>query len=160
MPYYHVFAEFEDKDASVETIFMDLMEADLKTRFLKPYKKGTSLISGNRVMPVTKMSKIYVIRTERESKAELLDLQKTSREQIDRLNRDSSGVFFLSLGSGYADADIREVGIDVTATYVTTPPGNGAEGTPIKLAKWVLTNAWGVAAGVAAAGIAWWFGWH
>lgn len=159
MPYYHVLVAFEGKPNDLDALFMDASESAVRTCFLKPYKKGTSVISGNRVLPVASIRKVHIVRTDRESKAVLADLVKADRAATDELNRNSP-VFFLGNIMYGQDTDIVDGGEDVTASFVTGPPGTGADSIPSQVVRWVFNNLLAIGTALAATGLAWWIGWH
>ncbi|MGH9697284.1 MAG: hypothetical protein ACRD5Z_24285, partial [Bryobacteraceae bacterium] len=93
---------------------------------VRPYRQGTTLICGNEIIPVSTIRKIHVVRTVHENERERSALHAKSLAEIEKLNRESSGVVFLSTGGGYVPEDILEVGEDVTAKYIAGPPGSAA----------------------------------
>lgn len=159
MTFFHVVATFESRPEEPVSVFMNLSDSDLKARFLKPYARGEDLVSGNRILPVKSIRKVHVIRTERQSEPELADLQLKSRAEIDELNRKSQHAVFIMLGAGYKDEDIVHTGTDVTAQFISGPPG--AKDTVARVGS-LLNNGWvvGVGGGMLVAALAWWLGWH
>jgi hypothetical protein len=155
MPYFHVVAELDDALGKPVAIFMDLDQRELRTQFLKPYERGIDLVSQNSLYPVRRLRKIHVIQTEALSEHELKEVQRKSREEIDRLNRDSS-VVFVSAGHGYDPEDIVYAGTDVTQVFIDGPPGTKAGNS---LVASVMNNGWVVAigGGVVVALLVWFF---
>jgi hypothetical protein len=155
MPFFHVIAAFDQEPEKQLAIFMDLSESELKSRFLKPYARAQDLVSGNQIFAVRSLRKIHIIRTERESAAELSDLQRKSREEVEEINRRSEHVVFIALGEGHEQQDIVHTGTDVTAQLIIGPPG--AKGKVAALAS-LFNNGWvvGVGGGMVVTALAWW----
>ena len=126
MAYLHVVVALEGSDSLIP-VFMDLTEADLRKRFLEPYRNGADIISSNRVFPPAGIRKLHIVSTDRKSDLELSDLVKSSDKSIEELN-DNSSVVFIGFGRGRDPADIVHVGSDVTDRYVKSraPPQAGA----------------------------------
>ena len=121
MSYFHVIAKLSsNKEQSC--VFYDLSSTELNQKFLKPYEKGLDFLSQNTVVRVNELEAIHIIETENNIDTELKAIQRRSREEIDRINRESN-VKFLSLGRGYAQEDIIEAGVDVTQKHIKGPPG-------------------------------------
>jgi hypothetical protein len=158
MPYFHVLAGLDQSPEALIAIFMDLSESELKTRFVKPYSRGQDVVSKNNIFAVKSLRKLHVIRTERQSDAELLDIQRSSREAIDRINRESRDIVFISAGQGYKPEDIVHGGADVTETYISGPPGSASRSSFGTL----VNNGWvvGVGGGLLVAALAWFLGWN
>jgi hypothetical protein len=51
-------------------VFVDLSESGPKQKLLRPYRKRTSLISGNDIVPASHIRKIHVVRTAETDKVE------------------------------------------------------------------------------------------
>ena len=121
--FYQVLVAVEQEPGKLRQVFEDLKENELQPKLVTPYKKGTSLICGNEIIPVLQIRKIHIVRTAQRNAAERESLHAQSLHEIDRLNRESSGIVFISPGSGYEPADILEAGEDVTMKYITGHPG-------------------------------------
>jgi hypothetical protein len=158
MPFHHVLVSVEAKTDKLRCIFSDLSEGELQAKFVSPYRKGQALVCPNEVIPISQVRKVHVVRTSRESSIELSDLQTSSYAEIQRMNRESTGLVFISAGRGYDAEDILETGEDVTSEYLLGPPGIGIEPT---VASRVVNHPWAVAigTGVLVAAITWWLGW-
>lgn len=159
MAFYQVLVAIEQEPDELRQVFEDLDENDLKTKLATPYKNGTSLICGNEIIPVLQIRKIHIVRTAQRNAAEREVLHAQSIKEIDRLNRESSGLVFISPGSGYEPADILEAGEDVTMEYITGHPGS-ASGLST-LARFA-SNSWFVTVfgGLVVAFLIWKFGWN
>lgn len=158
MPYYQVLVAAEPEADKLRCIFTDLSEPQLLARFVKPYRNGMDLICGNEVVPIAALRKIHIVRTARKDQQERSDLNAKSRKEIESINREPGGVVFLSLGRGYDPDDILEVGEDVTAEFISGPPGGAHNQTRISR---LLSNPWvqGIGIGLIVAAIGWWLGW-
>ena len=159
MAYYQVLVAVEQEPDKLRQVFEDLEEKELKPKFLTPYKKGTSLICGNEIIPVLQIRKIHIVRTTQRNEVERENLNAKSVREIERLNRESSGVVFISPGSGYDPGDILEAGEDVTKKYVTGHPGAASGLSPLGR---FASNSWFVTVfgGLVVAYLIWKFGWN
>ncbi|MCC5879711.1 MAG: hypothetical protein JJU03_07445 [Idiomarina sp.] len=138
MAFLHVVIERADGDKPV-FLFGDLSKAELKKRFIRPYSLAKPVLKENRVVNLANVTVVHIIETEQPLDAALKLLQVESNERIDRLNRESTGAFIVSAGSGWVNEDIVHCGEDVTARYVTSPPG---EGTPASRALALIHSPW------------------
>lgn len=149
----------EQNPDDLRQVFTDLEENDLKPKLVSPYKKGTSLICGNEIIPIPQIRKIYIVRTVRSDEVERADLHAQSVREIDQFNRESDSAVLISAGRGYDPQDILEAGENVTAKHLSGHPGAAADpsvfgrliGNP-----WVVT----VAGGLVVAYLIWRFGWN
>lgn len=159
MAFYQVLIAVEQEPDKLRQVFEDLDENELKPKLVIPYRKGTSLICGNEIIPILQIRKIHIVRTAQRNEVEREDLHRKSVREIDRLNRESSGIVFISPGSGYDPADILEAGDDVTRKYIIGHPG-AAAGLP-PLARFA-GNPWfvTVVGGLVVAYLIWKFGWN
>lgn len=126
MKYHHVIAKIGAND-KFRILFADLSAADLKTRFIAPYERGSSFFAGNDLVAPRDLRSVQIVRTERAEQEERERLNKESLARIDEMNRESTGVVFISPGSGYEPEDIAEAGEDVTHTVIKGPPGFRAD---------------------------------
>lgn len=156
MSYFHVIAKLNsNKDQSC--IFYDLSLNDLKKKFIKPYEKGIDFLSQNIVIRVSELEAIHIIETENSIDAELKTIQQKSREEIDRINRESNVKFF-GLVRGYAQEDIIETGADVTQKFIKGPPGYSKIALPNFLGGGLLKWLGGILSALVVAFIAKWLG--
>jgi hypothetical protein len=65
--FHHVIVTLGETD---KCLFSDLSEKDLRKRFVRPYRRGRKILSGNEVIDVRAISKLHVIRTVRTSEEE------------------------------------------------------------------------------------------
>ena len=156
MTYHHVIAKIGQND-KVRVLFSDLSLADLKKRFIAPYERGISFFSGNNLVAPSDLRSVQVVRTERTGGEERERINNESLAQIDKINRESDGLVFISPGSGYDPEDIAEAGEDVTHSVIKGPPGfrAGKWGASTKVLAWVA----GIIAVVVAAGVIKLLGW-
>jgi hypothetical protein len=102
---------------------------------------------------------VTLLRTSRASAAELKDIQEKSWNEVQDFNRTSPSVVLISPGHGYDREDIAEAGEDVTAVFISGPPGYGGRWRVISAVMnhpWVST----IGTGLVVAALAYWFGWH
>lgn len=123
MAYYQVLVSVEQNPDDLRQVFTDLGENDLKSKLVTPYKKGTSLICGNEIIPVPKIRKIHIVQTSRPNETERKELNTKSIRKIDQFNRESTSIVWISAGRGYDPLDILEAGEDVTAKCLPWHPG-------------------------------------
>jgi hypothetical protein len=156
MSYHHVIAKV-GMEEKFRVLFTDLTVEELSVRFVNPYEKGTSFFSGNDLISPNELRSIQIIRTERRNEIERDEINRKSREKIDRLNNSSSSFFIVSVGEGYEPQDITEAGEGLTHTFIKGHPGfkAGRLEPSKKLIAWVG----GIVASVVAAGIVKWLGW-
>ncbi|QGT77771.1 hypothetical protein GM160_02060 [Guyparkeria halophila] len=138
MAFLHVVIERTEEEKPL-FLFGDLTKTELKRRFIRPYKLARSVLKENRVVNLSCVTSVHVIETDKPLDVALKHLRVESNERIDSLNRESGGVFIISAGSGWVAEDIVHCGRDVTAQYVTSPPG---EGTLASHALAFLHNPW------------------
>lgn len=124
MPFHHVLITLSNTPNEWRCLFVDLSERELESRFLAPYRKGADILLSGEVIRLLDVRKVQVIRTNRNSETELKDLQDSSYAEVQRLNRLSPGVAFISAGRGYQQEDIAELGKDMTDHFVKGAPGH------------------------------------
>lgn len=137
MKLYHVVVEIHGEKKPL-FLFGDLSESDLRKRFLNPYYLGKPVLKKNQIVDLSRVASVHIRMTKSSAISELEDLKAKSKAEIDELNR-GSGMVFIGFGRGYADEDIVECGIDVTAKFINAPPG---QGTGLSKFAGVLHNPW------------------
>ena len=159
MAYYHVLLTFQDSPDKVRCMFADLTERDLEARFLVPYRSGKSFLSGNEVVEASRIKKVTILKTNRVSAAELKDIQDKSWKEVQEFNRNSDSMVLISPGRGYDAEDIVEAGNDVTAEFISGPPGHGGGWGVVSA---VMNHPWvsAIGTGLAVAALAYWLGWQ
>lgn len=125
MAYFHVIVKVRASDDFI-SLFDDLTVDDLRAKFLVPYENGTSVFSASSILPVSEISAVKIIETNRDSRTERESIYRRNRESIDEMNRRDDGVYILSGGFGYSPEDIEEAGLDVTSIYIKRGPGTTA----------------------------------
>jgi hypothetical protein len=150
--YYHVLLTIGDENRCV---LSDLSEDQLRTQFVKPYRRGQDILCGNEIVALSRIGKVTIIRTTDISTNELERLQEKSQKQMDEINRTSRSLVILTLGSKLED--IVEAGEDVTPNHIMGAPGydNRSWWSAVVNNPWVLTIATGL---IVAALTAWLFG--
>jgi hypothetical protein len=159
MPYFQVLLSVEPEPEKLVVLFSDLSESELNARFVKPYARGADLVSGNHIYRLQSIRRVHVVKTEKPDREERDALHDRSIRETEDLNRSSSGLVFLSLGRGSDPEDILEVGADVTAEFITGPPGHSHR--PGVLGQ-ILGNQWvmTICTGLLVAFLVWWFKWQ
>jgi hypothetical protein len=154
MAYHHVVSKIGPGD-KFRVLFSDLSLEELKRRFIAAYERGTSFFSGNDLISPSDLRSVQIIKTARTEQEERESINKASLARIDEINR-SSGIMFISGGSGYDPEDIAEAGEDVTHSLIKGPPGfkKGKWSKPVRALAWVA----GIVATIIAAGIIKWLG--
>ncbi len=158
MPFYQVLIATESEPGKLRTVLTDLSKAQLLAQFVQPYRKGLDLVCGNEIVSLASLRRVHIVRTERTDEQERSALSEKSLKEIEAINRAADGLVFLNPGRGFEPEDILEVGADVTAEFISGPPGS-APG--LQRVFRLLSNQWVVAvgAGLIVAGIVWWLGW-
>ena len=80
---------------SDKCLFSNLSEKDLRKRFVRPYRRGRKILSGNEVIDVGAIKKLHVIRTARTSEEERHDLNERTLRETAEFNRTSRGVVIM-----------------------------------------------------------------
>ena len=157
--FYHVLIADGEKPDELREVFKDRDEKELKRMVVNPYKKGTSLICGNEIIPVLQIKKIHIVQTAQCNKAEREAMNNTSVKTIEKLN--SMGFACICVGAGYKPQDILKApgAKDVTSRYITAPPGAAAGFLHF---AGLVNNPWvvSVGAGLVVAYLVWKFGWN
>lgn len=156
MAFFHVLLTFQGAPNEARCVLMDLSERELKKQFMKPYRRGTTMLAGTEIIDTMDIHSATIIKTERTNEQERKDIQEASQRHLDETNRQSSLVF-MGPPHGYDLEDIVEAGFDVTKTYITTPPGHGKT----SLLSAVINHPWisAIATGLVVAGVAKVLGW-
>ena len=130
MKFYHVLISHEKEPDGLRQIFEDLDKNELEQKFLRPYRKGKSLIFGGEVVPVKQIKKVHIVRTDQCNEVERDKLLRKSIQLIEKLNVESDGSFVIPSAMGSYPGDILEAGVDVTETYLPDSPGYEAGSSP------------------------------
>ena len=157
--FYHVLIADEQKPDKLRQLYVDLDEKELKQKLVKPYKKGTSLICGNEIIPVMQIQKIHIVQTAQCNKVEREAMNNRGSQSIEKLN--SMGIACICVGIGYRPQDILKApgAKDVTSRYITAPPGTVAAFSLFARFvnhPWVVT----VGAGLVVVYLGWKLGWN
>jgi hypothetical protein len=99
--YFHVFIQ-QDSDDKLRCFLKDLVPDAVRTRVVKPYKKGRSLVNGGQIVPVGSLRQLQVFRTDCDFEASYKKAHAEHRKQMEDLNREG-GLYFLSAGPGHDD---------------------------------------------------------
>jgi hypothetical protein len=156
MPYFHVIGKL-NHSGNTRVLLADLSQDMLQRDFIKPYERGSTFFSGNDLVDPKELTQVRIIETLRTESLEREEMNRADRENIDSINSESSGVFFLSIGGGYAPEDIADAGVDVSQKFIKGAPGYKYS-TTRQIAP-MLGWAAGIVSAVIASGIAKWLGW-
>lgn len=86
MTYYHVIIKCKsERSASIE-LFRDLTSVELKKKFVKPYLKGHSILSGNDQIDVFSITNLMIIETDDKSDVVRNRIYEESLRRIDQMN--------------------------------------------------------------------------
>ena len=122
MKFHHVTVKTKLSE-SWSCLFKDLSKPELKKSFVKPYKLGKSIFYDGKILSSLDIIEVKINITENNLKSELAKVQDESIESIRKMN--ASGIPVLSLGWGYRDHEINNVGENVTSYFIDCPPGGG-----------------------------------
>ena len=118
MSYYHVLVTFTDSPENTQCVLDDLSEQELKTKFVRLYKKGKDILCDKDLVRIENIKSVQIISTNKKNEDELSIIQEESFKKIQELNRQSDSIAIISLGYGYNSEDIAYVGKDVTSQYI------------------------------------------
>lgn len=150
MPYLHVILSVEPQPDKERCVLKDLSDADLKAKFVRPFKRGKNLLCGNEVIPADKIRRIKITSTDETSAVVLAKFQKAADESNTEWNRRDTGLVIIG-GLGFGPDELGRIGTDVTTRYITQPPEMVP--APALLARlfnnsWVVTLGGSVIAGI------------
>ncbi|WP_143104318.1 hypothetical protein [Nitrosospira multiformis] len=74
-------------------------------------------------MEASRINSVSIVETDRNIASELKSIQDKSWKEIRDFNNAYNSIFYFGLGRGYEMEDIVEAGRDVTAIYISVPPG-------------------------------------
>jgi hypothetical protein len=140
-------------------VLSDLSEEELRKKFMAPYKSGKNFLFGSEIVEASCINAVSIFETDRNSAVELKLIQDKSWKEMQDFNNADDSIFLLSLGRGYEMEDIVEAGRDVTAIYVSGPPGHQDSWS---FASRVLNHPWisTIGAGLILGGLLFWLKWN
>ena len=155
MDYFHVFV-CQEGEAALRVVAHDLSKDEIKRHIVKPYRRGTSIVQGGKIIPVSSLRELRICMTRTAFEEAYSYEHAVQSRKIDELNR-GGNVFILSPGPGHDDmADSFE---NVTDRFLRDKePGNA--GRPPLLVS--ITNhpiVSTVVGGVVLAGLVFYLGW-
>lgn len=140
--FFHVVGYFPSNREQAVVLFLDQSRANLRRRFLRPYRRGQKITLGDgNIVALADLIRVQIIRTDKTSDAALRDLQISSRQEIDRINAESESYSLISAGYGWSTDDIIYTGEDVTAEFINSGPGH------VSSVSAFFSNGWTVALG-------------
>ncbi|MHC1677789.1 hypothetical protein [Stenotrophomonas maltophilia] len=119
--FHHVIVLLKGSDKK-KALFTDLTAAELKRRFVRPYKQGKPvLLQDNSVVQTRDITWTTIRATAEQAAPTLKQLAQASDRRTDELNRMGGLVFMGRFAWG--NEDLEEEGEDVTSRYIQAPPG-------------------------------------
>jgi hypothetical protein len=122
-PFFHVVVWLKPAPTVARLVFCDLSESELKSRFLKPYRRGTQIVVSGEVIDLKEISSVTISKTQKAKDQEMDALRQASRASVEKLNRESNWVVFIGSPAHY-DEEIASVGENVTDRFVPSAPGS------------------------------------
>ena len=119
MDYYHVRISQHSSPAYDETK-LDIDIEELESRFLAPYRNGSTIVINGKSIPVSDISRIRISKSSQGS--------DSLREIVERERR-QSGVL---VGGLSEDWEVANKGEDVTDELITSPPGEQSGLSPAR----------------------------
>jgi hypothetical protein len=155
MSYYHVLVSVSGS-TRIEVLFADLSLSELRTKFVKPYKRGSTFLAASKVIKPDELRSIRIIESEDKEADARRRINDADLADIAEMNR-SGEIMIISPGIGYQPEHLAEAGDDVTSRFLDTGPGAPSTffGASKKAVGWTL----GIVAGALATGLAKWLGW-
>lgn len=145
MSFFHIFVSTNHNSDSFIEISIDLSQEELLAKFVKPYKEGNDLVLKNKVLRLSNINTIHIVKTARNNEDTRQEINRRDLERIDKMNREPGNFVLISAGRGYETLDILDGGEDVTADFIKGPPGYGSSAVSKKL----VVNPWVVGIGTA-----------
>ncbi|MNV33028.1 hypothetical protein D3C71_1243820 [compost metagenome] len=134
--FHHVIVLLKGSDKK-KALFTDLTAAELKRRFVRPYKQGKPVLLQDNSVVQTRDITWTTIRVTTDNAAPTLSrMEEASHRHTDELNR-GGGVFFLGHFS-WGNEDLVEEGDDVTSAYIQAPPGE--DSFYRRIGSWLADN--------------------
>jgi len=151
--YHHVFVTTKGAEQK-QALFVDLSAKELKTRFVRPYRRGRLVLVDGHKFDMKDISWVSIRASHEDAEATLKRLQLDHRRHIDELNRGGGLVFMGRFG--WTNADLAEEGEDVKNDYITFPPGD--MGPFLRFGSWVADNAGKAVVALLVGALAAWLG--
>ncbi|MCO7473052.1 hypothetical protein [Stenotrophomonas maltophilia] len=152
-PYHHVFVTTKGAEQKL-ALFVDLSASELKTRFVRPYRRGREVLLNGRIFAMKDISWVAIRVCDERAEANLSRLQSDDRLHTDELNQGGGLVFMERFDWTYAD--LVNEGEDITARYVNAPPGD--VGLSQRFGYWIAENAGKALLTVIVGAVAAWIG--
>lgn len=134
--FHHVIVLLKGSDKK-KALFTDLTAAELKRRFVRPYKQGNPvLLQDNSVVQTRDITWTTIRATADKAAPTLKSLAEASSRRTDELNR-TGGLFFMGRFS-WGHEDLEEEGEDVTSHYIQAPPGE--DSFYRRIGSWLADN--------------------
>jgi len=115
MLYYHVRLWQKEPPKKAVEVSLDLIFEDLESRFLEPYGRGSPITINGKTIPIDKLDRINISRSE-ENAGQI-------RQILERENSESQDIFSIAAIASINSHAIASHAEDVTDEYITGPPG-------------------------------------
>jgi hypothetical protein len=121
MGYFHVLLAIEGEEEKLA--LRDLREEELIAQFVKPYKRGETLLIGDKVVALDRVHSVRILVSGEHSKVLLARERQRRIDAEDVLNRESAGMFIVRSHELGPD-DLANLSADVTPKFIKRLPGN------------------------------------
>lgn len=139
--YFHVVVWTAQSGDTPIFLFGDLNEKELRRQFLKPYRTGGKFFVRQKILNVSDLTAVKIIKTPCPKDEALKVVQDDSLRAVEQFNRQSSWATMVSAGYGWEDEDIVYADDDVTERYIKEGPGSPS------VVNQVFQNQWFLAVG-------------
>jgi hypothetical protein len=134
--FHHVIVLLKGSDKK-KALFTDLTAAELKRRFVRPYKQGKPvLLQDNSVVQTRDITWTTIRATPEQAAPTLKRLAEASHRQTEELNRMSRLVFMGRFSWG--NEDLEAEGDEVTSRFIEAPPGE--DSLYRRVGSWLADN--------------------
>lgn len=120
--YFHVVVCTSRAAHTPVLLFADLDESQLRKQFLKPYRKGGTVLAGGQATDVSELVAVKIVATPHPKKTALEALQQDSLSAIEQRNLQSAWPTPDTAAYGWDDEDVMYAGEDVTLGYIAGGP--------------------------------------
>ena len=155
MHYFHVFVR-QEGDANLRVLARDLEEQEITRQIVKPYRRGTSIVHGGKIIPIASLRELRICKTDAIFEQAYSAAHAAHSKEMDELNQ-GGGVFFVSAGPGYDD--MAESFENVTDRFLRgkEPADAGRPSLFVSISNHPIVST--VVGGVVLAGLVFFLGW-
>lgn len=119
MEYFHVLLETSNgaEKGKIVEAFKDLSKKELKSRFIKPFRKGNDFIIEGQKYPYDRIHAVRICMTEKTNE-EIRDASyEASIKRVEKLNSQHDNPLYFVFPCTPSNEDIFNFGKDVTSSY-------------------------------------------